>query len=56
MRRRVLIATILGFLSGGLLGCGGKDVPPAEERPGLKQRQDMQKEKKQGDYMKPGER
>jgi hypothetical protein len=52
MYRRGLIAIILACLSGGLLGCG-KGVPPAEERPGVKQRQKMQKEKQQQKYMTP---
>lgn len=53
MRQTVLIAMILALSFGGILGCGS-DVPPAEERPGVKQRQEAQKEKKQETYMKPG--
>ncbi|HEV2948721.1 MAG TPA: hypothetical protein VGX70_15205 [Gemmataceae bacterium] len=54
MCRRVLVAMILASLGSALVGCGGADVPPAEERPGLKQRQETQpKEKKQQGYMKP---
>ncbi len=40
----------------GLMGCGGSGTPPAEERPGLKARQDLQKEKAQQKYMKPDEK
>jgi hypothetical protein len=56
MRQFGLWGLILGFIFVGVVGCGGADVPPAEERPGLKQRQEMQKEKKQQSYMKPGEK
>jgi hypothetical protein len=55
MHRHVLIAIMLSFLGGGLLGCN-KEVPPAEERPGPKERKEIQKEKSGQRYMKPTEK
>ena len=61
MRQFGLLGLALAFIISGLVGCGGADVPPPEERPGVKNRQEMQKEKmnkekKQDSYMKPGEK
>jgi hypothetical protein len=56
MNRVGLSGLVLTFLFAGVIGCGNSDIPPAEERPGVKQRQEMQKEKKQQSYMKPGEK
>jgi hypothetical protein len=56
MRQFGLWGLALAFIVSAIVGCGGADVPPPEERPGLKQRQEMQKEKKQQSYMKPGEK
>jgi len=53
MSRLGLFGMGLAFVLAGVLGCSGSSVPPAEERPGLKARQDIQKEKKQESYMKP---
>ena len=56
MRRTALVAMIHVFFLGGILGCGSSSPPPPEERPGVKQRQDMQKEKGPQRYMKPDEK
>jgi hypothetical protein len=56
MRRNLLVAICLTFLLAGALGCGSSNVPPAEERPGVESRKNMQKEKAQKTYMKPEEK
>ncbi len=56
MARLGLYGLALVFVCAGVFGCGGSSVPPPEERPGLKERQERQKEKKQGAYMKPDEK
>jgi len=53
MRRIALLGIVLTLFFGGILGCGGSDVPPPEERPGVKERQAAQKEKKGESYMMP---
>ena len=55
MNRVGLSGLVLTFLLAGVVGCGS-EVPPAEERPGLKQREERRKEKQQDSFMKPGEK
>jgi len=56
MGRFWLMGLGLAFFLAGAVGCGGSSPPPAEERPGVKARQDMQKEKSGPKYMKPDEK
>jgi hypothetical protein len=54
MGRIGLLALVLAFFLGGVLGCGG-GKPNVGKENRIKARQDSQKDKKQGKFMQPDE-
>ena len=51
--RRLLLGLVLAVTGAGLLGCGSSEPTKEEGKNPFKARQETQKEKKQGSFMKP---